>query len=97
MKGKTLNEFIDALSYGCEMEFKYKEREFIIQGEVVDGVHTIRLNEYGEKDISDNFEYMEKIIRGSSFEECAKKLLNDSFIDDKTLFEIEEDIEVLFG
>lgn len=97
MKGKTLNEFIDALSYGCEMEFKYKEREFIIQGEVVDNVHTIRLDEYGKNDNSDNSKCMEKIIRGSSFEECAKILLNDSFIDDKTLFEIEEDIEVLFG
>ena len=97
MVGKTLNEFIETLCYGGEMEFRYKNREFLIQCETVDGVSTIRLDEFKGSYEKGNFNSITKIIKGESFEDCAKKLIANPFIDDKTLFEIEKEIEVLFG
>ena len=97
MVGKSLNEFLESLCHGGEMEFRYKNREFLIQSETIDGVSTIRLDEFKGNYVKGNFNFIEKIIKGDSFEDCVKKLIASSFIDDKTIFEIEEEIEVIFG
>lgn len=98
MIGKSLNEFIDTLTYGYEMEFLYHDRYFIIQGDTNDNQHKITLNEcLRDKSNSVDHELINLTIIGDSFEECVKKLLLCPMIDGKKLCEIEKYIEVLFG
>ena len=97
MVGKSLNEFIETLCYGGEMDFIYKGREFLIQGITEDEEYIITIDEYTKQDVVNNKKLFSKTVKGCSFESCAKKLLAGSFIDDKSLYEIEEEIEVLFG
>lgn len=99
MKGNSLNDFINDMYHAFEKEFIYKGRYFIIQNETRGDKSFIRLDEY-PLDKSKNYvesEYLSLEIEGDSFEECAKKLLMTKIIDGKNIYELEKDIEVIYG
>ena len=98
MIGKSLNEFLETLTYGYEMEFIYFNRYFIIQGDTNDNQCKIRLDEYSKDDDTIlEYEPISLVVFGKSFEECVKKLVLIPLIDGKTIYELEKDIEVIYG
>lgn len=94
MKGHTLNQFIDDLQStgGPEKEFSYKgKRYFLESANIGDGtIEMVVFQCFGKE------EYIFRCI-GKSFSECAKQFESAKIFDGKTIYEVEQDIEVLYG
>ena len=94
MKGNNLNEFIDDLysTGGPEKEFLHKGNRYFLESANIDD-RTI------EMAIFQCFGKGEYIFRckGKNFAECAKQFENAKIFDGKTIYEVENEIEVLFG
>ena len=95
MKGNTLNEFMDDLYSmgGPEKEFLYNGKRYFLQCEIIPNSNFIELAIFK---CFDNQEYIFKAT-GKSFSECAEQFEKAKIFDGKTIYEVEKDIEVLFG
>ena len=100
MIGKTLNDFIETLHLGFDMEFVYNNKHYIIGGFCENGRSYIELNECISENICDDSDlnkYYSLVIDGDSFDECVNKILRIKLINNKTLYELEKDITVICG
>ena len=95
MKGNTLKEFIDDI-YACggpEKEFLYKGKKYMLQCE------NNPKTDLTEIYVFECFGNQKTIFRceGKNITECADKFVKSVIIDNKTIYEAERDIEILFG
>lgn len=101
MKGNTLKEFMDDLLVcgGPEKEFVYKEKYYIIQGDMLqpDKISGLRLDIYKNNDY-DAGEFIQTIFfSGKNYSESVEKFSKANIFDNKNIYEVEKDIEVLYG
>ncbi len=93
MKGKNIKEFLDSLSFGDEMEFTYKGRNYLIQG--------VPNNSEDKYIVISNCDDKGKTVYESphckSYLECVKAFKESPILEGKTIFELEQDITVEYG
>lgn len=101
MKGNTIDEFMNDLRYngGPEKEFVYKDRWFLMEGDSKenDSKAYLRLEEYTRKE-NDAGEYLNTYwFGGASYTEAVGEFEKAKIFDGQTIYEVEKDIEVVFG
>ncbi len=94
MIGNSLNEFINDLYImgGPEKEFLYNGNRYFLQCETLE-------NNMIEMTVFECFGEQRYIFRcqGNDFAGCAKQFEDAKIFDGKTIYEVEQNIEVLFG
>ena len=94
MKGNNLNQFIDDLYSmgGPEKEFLYKgNRYFLESTDIGDGIiEMVVFQCFGD------CEYVFRCI-GKNFAECTRQFEQAAIFDGRTIYQAEQDIEVLYG
>ena len=101
MKGNNINEFISDLcaNGGPEKEFIYNNKYYIIQADskVNDNKTYLRLDIYS-CDNHDVGQFLNTLwFAGNTLLDCVDAFENAKVFDNKTIYEAEKDIEVLFG
>lgn len=100
MKGNTIDMFISDLcaNGGPEKEFIYSNKYYIIQADNKNDDKTyLRLDIYAceQKEAG---EYIETIwFAGESLRLCVEAFEKAKLFEGKTIYDVEKDIEVLFG
>lgn len=93
MKGNDLNQFIDDLYHNPEKEISYRGVRYMICGYFSPGanVYTLEVNTIEKSPRT--------LFRHTSSErcECVRSFVNAKIFDGKTIYEAEQDIEVLYG
>lgn len=93
MKGNYLNEFIDDLYHNPEKEISYNGVSYMIRGYFSPdtNVYTLEVNtiELSSRTLFSH--------TSSDRHECVESLTNAKIFGGKTLYEAEQDIEVLYG
>ena len=93
MKGNTLNEFINDLYHNPEKEIIYNGNHYMITGYVDETGELYTLVVYTiEENSKTLFSFSSKIRY-----ECVEAFEKAQIFDGKTIYEVEKDIEVLFG
>lgn len=92
MRGKSAQEFIDTLSYGMEQEFTFRGRTLCAQGWSEDGIVTIAVDQWDPP--ADDYVWMHRATRA---DECVEAFLAEPIFDGHTFWEVEGEIEVLYG
>ena len=93
MKGNTLNEFIDDLYHNPEKEIAYRGKKYMIRGYFSPDANIYSLEVC-------TIETLSRILfKHSSYRrgECVELLTKAKIFDGKTIYEAEQDIEVLYG
>ena len=93
MRGNLLNEFINNLYYNPEKEISYHGIKYIVSGFVdeVDELYTLQVTIISEEP---------KVLfvhTSKNRSECVAAFEEAKIFNGKTIYEIENDIEVLFG
>lgn len=101
MKGNTINNFIDDLLTmgGPEKEFTFREKFFFLET-VFDQNRRMDKLYLGEYDNSDpRNQKLRKIHEfwGNNFAECVEQFETAKIFDGMTIYEAEQEIEVLYG
>lgn len=95
MKGNTLSEFMDDLLTcgGPEKEFTFRGRQYFMEARYHKdtGLTELYLNEYG-CDPEREYGFL-----GADLRECVHKFEVARVFDGLTIYEAEQEIEVLFG
>ncbi len=101
MKGNTINEFIDDLLTmgGPEKEFTFREKLFFLET-VFDQERRMEKLFLGEYDNSNPCD--EKLLKihtfwGNTFADCVEQFETARIFDSMTIYEAEQEIEVLYG
>ena len=92
MKGNTLNEFIDSLYINCDKEISFHNRKIMIEGWLnpQNSTYTLQVFECSEKNsILFSKTNIDRSICVAAFEEAK-------IFDGKTIYEVENEIEVLY-
>lgn len=101
MKGNSLNEFMNDLyaNGGPEKEFTYGDRYFILQCEAgADKNKRILRLDACKLQNGDAGDYIESFFfGGATLAECVEAFEKAKIFDGKNIYEVEKDIEVLFG
>lgn len=92
MNGKDIKEFLETISWGEEIEFIYKDEHFFIQG-VNNGEN--------EKEIQlfscDKPGPLLYSLKCNSFQDGVLQFQKDIILDGKTIYELDDDITVIYG
>lgn len=92
MKGKTLSEFIDVLFMNPELELVYHNTKYLISGYTSEkSLYTISVDMLGING-HNVFE-----VTNTDRNECVAKFEEVKIFDGLTVYEAENDIEVLYG
>ena len=92
MKGKTLNQFMDDLYYNAEMEFVLNSKSYIISGwSNKDESYTIELWSI-EENPQELFSFT-----SVSRQEVVEAFEVAKIFGNKTLYDVEKDITVIYG
>ncbi len=87
-----VNYFVEMLSMGCELNFLYKGKEYMVQGwHQRDGLYTIVLETELPDDFPPDQDYMWQKI-DTEMEACAEAFLAAPIWDGKTFWEVESEI-----
>ena len=101
MKGNTLAEFMnDLLSMGGpEKEFVFRDRFFFLESVYLENgaVLELYLDEYDNRNPQDKVFLTTHSFCGKNLSECVKKVENATILAGLTIYEVEKEIEVLFG
>lgn len=92
MKGNTLNEFIDSLYWNCDKEIAFQGSKIMIEGWLnqEDSSYTLRAYECSEG-------FPELFIKTDADRSvCVAAFEEAKIFDGKTIYEAEDDIEVLY-
>jgi len=94
MKGNTITEFInDLLIYGGpEKEFLFQNKRYFLETTAKDS----GLLEMSIFEVSDTDDVIFS-CSGKSFQECTGQFEAAKIFDGKTIYDVEDEIEVLFG
>lgn len=95
MKGNTLHQFMDDLltSGGPEKEFTFRGKKYFMEARYHTdrGITELHLDEYGcgaEKQLG---------FWGADLSECVQNFEKAKVFDGLTIYEAEQEIEILFG
>ena len=92
MRGKTLSEFIDSLYINPEMEIEYSNNKFLISGyKDDDNSYVLRVDTIATSSEQIFF------AKNSDVQKCVDAFENAKIFDDKTIYEVEDKITVLYG
>ena len=95
MKGNTLAEFIDDLLLmgGPEKEFVFRGKTYFLETRWREH---LKMNEMYIFEVSDTDPIVFSCF-GSNFEECVKQFEEAKIFEGMTIYQAEQEIEVLFG
>lgn len=95
MKGNTFSEFMNDLLTmgGPEKEFVYRGKSYFLESTFDSDKQLIKMYIFG---IYGN-DFPEFSFWGKDFPECVKQFEEAKIFDGKTIEEIEQEIEVLYG
>lgn len=92
----NVNEFVDNLYYGSEMYFIYNNKKYFIQGWVRDSIHYLVLDyDYETEPYDPNNPDCNKYIweyASPNSSECVQAFLDAPLWDDKTFYDVENEI-----
>ena len=90
MTGKSFQDFMDELYYNPEMEFLYCGERYMLSGYVTKNQYTIEVT---------NIDTSSTLFKktGTSRNECVSAFEKAPIVNKKTIYEVEKEIEVLFG
>lgn len=93
MKGNTLNEFINDLYYNPEKEILFHNKRYMLSGfvDATGEIYTLEVYTIGEE-CKTVFEHTARARH-----ECVAAFEKAKIFDEKTIYEAESDIEVLYG
>ena len=92
MQGKSLSEFIDSLYINPEMEIEYSNKKYLISGyRDDDNSYVLRVDTIAVSSKQILF------VKNSDVQKCVEAFETEKFFDDKTIYEIEDKITVLYG
>ena len=92
MKGGNVNDFINTLSLGMELEFTYNGQTFLIEGDSDEtgwSAGLVRLDPPAEDYIW--------FAKGPTMLDLTEKFLKAEIFDDKNFWQVEKDIEWIDG
>lgn len=92
MKGLKLEEFIDSLYYNPELEFTYDGTNYVLSG-YIDNCASIYTIELCNKDTG-NIVFLK---RSNSRTDCVLSFEQAKVFNHKTIYDVEQGIEVLYG
>ncbi len=97
MKGKSLKDFIEKAYYGDEVEFEFNGTTYFMQGYNEEEKYILTID-YWQKDdgTEPTHDYLLNLICNSQLErmQCFEK---SKIFNGKTIYEVEQEIEVLYG
>ena len=96
MKGNTISEFINDL-YACggpEKEFTFRAKRYFLETIMVEGTDLLELYVAEIKENADNVVFS---FTGKSLHDCVAQFEEAKIFDGKTVYQVEKEIEVLFG
>lgn len=96
MKGNTISEFINDL-YACggpEKEFTFRGKRYFLETIMVEGTDLLELYVAEIKENADNVVFS---FTGKSLHDCVAQFEEAKIFDGKTVYQVEKEIEVLFG
>ena len=97
MTGMTMKEFVDKIYYGSEIEFKLYEITYFIQGYKQDSEFYLTVDYWMKSDGTEaEHDYLFS-VHCSTAQECVDKFTNAKLFHNKTIYEVEKDIVVLYG
>ena len=92
MQGKSLSEFIDSLYINPEMEIEYSNKKYLISGyRDDDNSYVLRVDTIAVSSKQIFF------VKNSDVQKCVEAFETEKVFDDKTIYEIEDKITVLYG
>jgi len=92
MQGKTLSEFIDSLYINPEMEIEYSNNKFLISGyKDDDNSYVLRVDTIATSSEQIFF------AKNSDVQKCVDAFETAKLFDGKTIYEVEDEITVLYG
>ena len=90
----NVNEFIENLYYGSEMNFAYADKQYFIQGWMEQGLFTLELCQ--TIPLTTNEGYCVWKDATDSSQVCVNNFLNAKIFDGKTFWEVEQEIDWLY-
>lgn len=96
MKGNTISEFINDL-YACggpEKEFTFRGKRYFLETIMVKGTDLFELYVAEIKENADNVVFS---FTGKVLHDCVAQFEEAKIFDGKTIYQVEKEIEVLFG
>lgn len=97
MVGMTVNEFIDKIYYGSEIEFEFNNITYFIQGYKQDEKYHLTVDYWNKSDGTElEHDYLFSACCLTPME-CVDKFEKAKIFNNKTIYEIEKDIVVAFG
>lgn len=97
MTGMSLNEFLDKVYYGDEIEFTYRGTTYFIQGFPKNDKYQLVVDYWNKTDGTEpQHDYLYNIICKSPYERMIE-FKNAKIFSGKTICEIESEITVTFG
>ncbi|MBE6851426.1 MAG: hypothetical protein E7504_06805 [Ruminococcus sp.] len=96
MKGNTISEFINDL-YACggpEKEFTHNGKRYFLETIMVEGTDLLELYVVEIKDDTDDVVFS---FTGKTLHDCVSHFEEAKIFDGKTIYQVEQEIEVLFG
>ena len=96
MTGNTISEFInDLYAYGGpEKEFTFRGKRYFLETTMVEGTDLLELYVAELKKNADNVVFS---FIGKSLHDCVAQFEEAKIFDGKTIYQVEKEIEVLFG
>ena len=92
MRGKTLSEFIDSLYINPEMEIEYSNKKYLISGyRDDDSSYVLRVDTITTASEQIFF------AKNADVQNCVDAFENAKIFDEKTIYEVEDKITVLYG
>ncbi|MCM1277337.1 MAG: hypothetical protein NC299_18590 [Lachnospiraceae bacterium] len=97
MKGMTVGDFIDKVYRGSEIEFVLSNTTYFVQGFCEDGKYVLTVDYWQKTDGSEpEHDYLLSVECDDPAERTAM-FENAKIFNGKTIYEVESEIEVLYG
>lgn len=96
MKGNTITEFINDL-YACggpEKEFTFRGKRYFLETIMVEETDLLELYVAEIKENADDIVFS---FTGKTLHDCVAQFEEAKIFDGKTIYQVEKEIEVLFG
>ncbi len=96
MRGNTISEFISDL-YTCggpEKEFTFRGKRYFLETITVEGTDLLELSVV---EINDNADDVVFSFTGKTLHDCVEQFEEAKIFEGKTIYQVEQEIEVLFG
>jgi len=101
MRGNTIGEFFDDLLMmgGPEKEFVFRKRYYFLEStyETSSRNYILCIDEYDNTTPRNKTLIQSYSFSGSDYTECVKKFEGAEIFDGMTIYQAEQEIEVLFG